>query len=62
MHKRFRNKKVKIDYCILKELLDLYQCSDDTSISVVYTNQYDTYERTISQTTIRKAKNIIKNS
>lgn len=62
MHKRLRNKKVKIDYCVLKELLDLYQCSDDTSISVVYTNWYETYERTIPQTTIRKAKNIIENS
>lgn len=62
MYKRLRNKKVKIDYCVLKELLDLYQCSDNTSISVVYTNQYETYERTISQTTIRKAKNIIENS
>lgn len=62
MHNRLRNKKVKIDYCVLKELLDLYQCSDDTSISVVYTNQYETYERRISQKTIRKAKNIIENS
>ena len=62
MYKRLRNKKVKIDYCVLKELLDLYQCSDNTSISVVYTNQYETYERTIPQTTIRKAKNIIENS
>lgn len=42
MHNRLRNKKVKIDYCVLKELLDLYQCSDDKSISVVYNNQYET--------------------
>ena len=62
MCKRLRNKKVKIDYCVLKELLDLYQCSDDTSISVVYTNQYEAYERKIPQTTIIKAKNIIENS
>lgn len=62
MHNRLRKKKVKIDYCVLKELLDLYQCSDDTSISVVYTNWYETYERRISQKTIRKAKNIIENS
>ena len=62
MHKRLRKKKVKIDYCVLKELLDLYQCSDDTSISVVYTNWYETYTRRVSQTTIRKAKNIIENS
>lgn len=62
MSKKFRNKKVKIDYCVLKELLDLYQCSDDTSISVVYTNRYETYERIVSQKTIRKAKNIIENS
>lgn len=62
MNNRLRNKKVKIDYCVLKELLNLYLCSDDTSISVVYTNQYETYERTISQTAIRKAKNIIENS
>lgn len=62
MHNRLRNKKVKIDYCVLKELLDLYQCSDDTSITVVYTVRYDTYERSISQKTIRKAKNIIENS
>ena len=62
MCKRLRNKKVKIDYCVLKELLDLYQCFDDTSISVVYTNQYDTYERRILQKTIIKAKNIIENS
>lgn len=62
MCKRLRNKKVKIDYCVLKELLDLYQCSDDTSITVVYTNQYETYERRISQKTVIKAKNIIENS
>ena len=62
MHNRLRNKKVKIDYCVLKELLDLYQCSDDTSISVVYNNQYETYKRRVSQTIIRKAKNIIENS
>ena len=62
MCKRLRNKKVKIDYCVLKELLDFYLCSDGTSISVVYTNWYETYERTVSQTTIRKARNIIENS
>ena len=62
MYKRLRNKKVKIDYCVLEELLNLYLCSDDTSITVVYTNQYATYERKISRTTIIKAKNIIENS
>lgn len=62
MYKRLRNKKVKIDYCVLKELLNLYLCSDDTSISVVYTNQQGMYEIKIPQRTIIKAKNIIENS
>lgn len=62
MYKRLRNKKVKIDYYVLQELLNLYLCSDDTSISVVYNNQHGTYERKIPQKTVIKARNIIENS
>lgn len=56
------HRKVKIDYQVLSELLDLYRCAEGCSIVVEYTSWYDTYTRTISRDTIRKANNILRNS
>ena len=55
-------KKVKIDYCVLNELLDIYRCAEGTSIRVEYTSLYDTYSTNVSEKLIVKANNILDNS
>lgn len=55
-------KKVKIDYCVLSELLDIYRCAEGTSIRVEYTSSYDTYSTNVSEKLIVKANNILNNS
>ena len=56
-----RKKKVKIDYNVLMELLSIYNYHD-CSMRINYVSQYDSFEREISQKTIKKAQNIINNS
>lgn len=56
------HRKVKIDYSLLCELLDLYRCAENCSLRVEYTSLYDTYYRTIDAKTIKKANNILENS
>ena len=56
------HRKVKIDYSVLCELLDIYLCAQDCSMTVEYVSQYDTYSRRVSMATIKKANNILNNS
>ena len=54
--------KVKIDYSVLFELLDVYRCAEGTSMRVEYTSLWDTYTRNVSEELIVKANNILNNS
>lgn len=56
------HRKVKIDYCVLSELLDIYRCAEGTSMVVEYTSLYDTYSTSVSKELIVKANNILNNS
>jgi hypothetical protein len=56
------HRKVKIDYSVLCELLDIYRCAEGTSMVVEYTSLYDTYSTIVSQKLIVKANNILNNS
>lgn len=56
------HRKVKIDYCVLRELLDIYRCAEGTSMVVEYTSLYDTYSTSVSKKLIVKANNILDNS
>lgn len=56
------HRKVKIDYSLLCELLDIYRCAEDCSMRVEYTSWYDTYYRTVRKETIKKANNVLMNS
>lgn len=56
------HRKVKIDYSVLCELLDIYRNAEDTSMVVEYTSLYDTYSTSVSQKLIVKANNILNNS
>lgn len=56
------HRKVKIDYSVLCELLDIYRCAEGTSIKVEYTSSYDTYSTKVSEELIVKANNILDNS
>jgi hypothetical protein len=57
-----KHRKVKIDYSVLCELLDIYRCAKGTSIRVEYTSLYDTYSTNVSEKLIVKANNILDNS
>ena len=57
-----KHRKVKIDYCVLSELLDIYRCAEDTLMTVEYTSLYDTYSTSVSKKLIKKANNILNNS
>lgn len=57
-----KHRKVKIDYSVLCELLDIYRYAEGTSMVVEYTSLYDTYSRNVSQKLIVKANNILNNS
>jgi hypothetical protein len=57
-----KHRKVKIDYSVLCELLDIYRCAEGTSIRVEYTSLYDTYSIGISEKLIVTANNILDNS
>lgn len=57
-----KHRKVKIDYCVLSELLDIYRCAEGTSMIVEYTSLYDTYSTSVNQKLIAKANNILNNS
>lgn len=57
-----KHRKVKIDYSVLCELLDIYRYAEGTSMVVEYTSLYDTYSRSVSQKLIVKANNILNNS
>lgn len=57
-----KHRKVKIDYSVLCELLDIYRCAEGTSMRVEYTSLYDTYSIGISEKLIVKANNILDNS
>ncbi len=52
------HRKVKIDYSVLCELLDVYRCAKGTSIIVDYTSLWDTYTTKVSEELIEKANNI----
>lgn len=56
------HRKVKIDYSVLCELLDIYRCAEGTSMRVEYTSLWDTYTRNVSEELIVKANNILDNS
>lgn len=56
------HRKVKIDYSVLRELLDIYRCAEGTSMRVEYTSLWDTYTTTVSEELIVKANNILNNS
>lgn len=57
-----KHRKVKIDYSVLCELLDIYRYAEGTSMVVEYTSLYDTYSTSVSQKLIVKANNILDNS
>lgn len=57
-----KHRKVKIDYSVLCELLDIYRYAEGTSMVVEYTSLYDTHSRSVSQKLIVKANNILNNS
>ena len=57
-----KHRKVKIDYSVLCELLDIYRYAKGTSIRVEYTSLYDTYSTNVSEKLIVKANNILDNS
>lgn len=57
-----KHRKVKIDYSVLCELLDIYRCAEGTSMRVEYISLYDTYSINISENLIIKANNILDNS
>lgn len=56
------HRKVKIDYSVLCELLDIYRYAEGTSMIVEYTSLYDTYSTHVSKKLIVKANNILNNS
>ena len=56
------HRKVKIDYSVLCELLDIYRCAEGTSMRVEYTSLWDTYTTNVSEELIEKANNILNNS
>lgn len=57
-----KHRKVKIDYSVLCELLDIYRCAEGTSMRVEYTSWYETYSTSVSKKLIVKANNILDNS
>lgn len=57
-----KHRKVKIDYSVLSELLDIYRCAEGTSIRVEYKSLWDNYTRVVSEDLIVKANNILDNS
>lgn len=57
-----KHRKVKIDYSVLCELLDIYRCVKGTSIRVEYTSLYGTYSTNVSEKLIVKANNILDNN
>lgn len=57
-----KHRKVKIDYCVLSELLDIYRYAEGTSMRVEYTSLYDTHSTSVSKELIVKANNILNNS
>lgn len=57
-----KHRKVKIDYSVLSELLDIYRYAEDTSMVVEYTSLYDTYSTSVDKKLIKKANNILNNS
>ena len=57
-----KHRKVKIDYCVLSELLDIYRCAEGTSMRVEYTSFYEIYSTSVSEKLIKKANNILENS
>ena len=43
------HRKVKIDYSVLCELLDIYLCAQDCSMTIKYVSPYgDVYSRQVS--------------
>lgn len=56
------HRKVKIDYSVLCQLLDVYRCAEGTSMRVEYTSLWDTYTTKVSEELIVKANNILNNS
>jgi hypothetical protein len=56
------HRKVKIDYSVLCQLLDIYRCAEGTSMRVEYTSLWDTYTTKVSEELIVKANNILNNS
>ena len=56
------HRKVKIDYSVLCQLLDIYRCTEGTSMRVEYTSLWDTYTTKVSEDLIVKANNILNNS
>lgn len=57
-----KHRKVKIDYSVLCELLDIYRYAEGMSMRVEYTSLYDTYSTSVSKELIVKANNILNNS
>ena len=57
-----KHRKVKIDYSVLSELLDIYRYAEGMSMRVEYTSLYNNYTRVVSKDLIVKANNILNNS
>lgn len=58
-----REKKVKIDRKVLFELLEIYRYQEGNKVKVVSEDDWGyVYERSVSQSTIKKANNILNNS
>ena len=57
-----QHRKVKIDYSVLRELLNIYICAEGTSMRVEYTSLYGSYSINVSNNLIVKANNILENS
>lgn len=58
-----REKKVKIDRKVLFELLEIYRYQEGNTVKVVSEDDWGyVYERSVSQSMIKKANNILNNS
>lgn len=58
-----REKKVKIDRKVLFELLEIYRYQEGNTVKVVSEDDWGyVYEHSVSQSTIKKANNILNNS
>ena len=62
MSKDYLHRKVKIDYSVLRDLLSIYSCPDETNIVISYSSPYGSYSTNVPRRIIKKARNILENS